>query len=108
MIVKNDLRSQLTLETVLLQNALKKYYKLRQLYLLQIAANIYYKTRQPHYYKTRQIYYKTRQVLQNASILLQNAAGITKCVDYYKTRHNKRDDISRLIPIFCLITRVSR
>ena len=27
-------------------------------------------------------------VLQNAPILLQNAAGITKRVDYCKTRHN--------------------
>ena len=65
----------------LLQNDATLYYKTRQLFLLQNEANLYYKTRQL-------FYYKTRQVLQNAPFLLQNAAGITKCADYYKTRHN--------------------
>ena len=72
----------------LLQNDATLYYKTRQLFLLQNEANLYYKTRQLFYYKTSRFYYKTRQALQNAPFLLQNAAGITKCADYYKTRHN--------------------
>ena len=41
------------------------------------------------YYKIRQSTYKMQQVLQSVPILLQNVAGITKRVDYYKTRHQK-------------------
>ena len=55
------------------------YYKLRQLSLLQIAMDGYYKLRQLFYYKVRNGYYKLRQVLQSAMNLLQIATGITKC-----------------------------
>ena len=53
------------------------YYKLRQLSLLQSAMDRYYKLRQLFYYKVRQG-------------LLQIATGITKCDDYYKLRQYKR------------------
>ena len=65
----------------LLQNDTTLNYKTRQIFLLQNEANLYYKTRQL-------FYYKMRKVLQKAPFLLQNAAGITKCANYYKTRHN--------------------
>ena len=47
--------------------------------LLQNAVKMYFKMLQISYYKTRQFYYKLRQLLQNVSILLQNATVITKC-----------------------------
>ena len=49
--------------------------------LLQNAAKVYYKMRQVFHYKMRQYYYKLQQFLPNVSILLQNATFITKCVD---------------------------
>ena len=66
----------------------KKDIKKTRQKLLQNAVKFYYKTRQLFYYKTRQFYYKMLQVLQNASILLQNATDITKSVIYYKMGHN--------------------
>ena len=52
------------------------YYKLRQLSLLQSAMDRYYKLRQLFYYKVRQG-------------LLQIMTGITKCDDCYKLRQCK-------------------
>ena len=46
--------------------------------LLQNAARVYY--------KMRQFYYSLRQLLQNALILLQNATVIINCDIYYKMR----------------------
>ena len=94
----------------LLQNDATHYYKTRQLFLVQFEANLYYKTPHLFYYKMSPFYYQT-QVLQNAPFLLQNAAGITKCADYYKTRHNiiinYRANLSNgkndLLGLFCLI-----
>ena len=81
-------KSSLLQIMTLLQNDATLYYKTRQLFLLQNEVNLYYKTRQLFYYKMSRFYYKTRQELQNAPFLLQNSAGITRCADYYKTRHN--------------------
>ena len=63
---------------ILLQNA--------TVILLQDATKVYYKMRQVFYYKMRQFYYRMRQLLQNTTILLQNAGIITKCDVYYKFR----------------------
>ena len=53
--------------------------------LLQNATKVYFKMRQIFYYKTRQFYYKLQQLLQNASILLQNATVVKsfKVVNFY-------------------------
>ena len=52
------------------------YFKMRQV-LLQNATKVYYKIRQV-------FYYKMRQLLQIVMILLQNAEVIMKCDVYYK------------------------
>ena len=64
--------------------ALTDYYKMRQIWLqnvlailLQNARRPYYKMRQVFYYKTQQFYYKIGLLLQIATTLLQNAS-------YYK------------------------
>ena len=73
--------------------ALTDYYKMRQIWLqnvlailLQNARRPYYKMRQVFYYKTQQFYYKIGLLLQIATTLLQNATVITKCHAYYKLR----------------------
>ena len=71
-----------------LQNALNFITK-HCSFLLQNAAKFDYKTRRPIYHKALLFYCKLRQLLQNTLVLLRNAAGNAKCVDYYKTRHNK-------------------
>ena len=59
--------------------------------LLQNATKVYYKMRQVFYYKMRQFYYKMRQLLQIATILLQ------KCNVYYKLR--QYTDIGTLVDL---------
>ena len=67
------------------------YYKMQQILLqnmtanlLQNATEVYYKKRQVFYYKMGQFYYKMQQLLQIVTIVLQNTTVITKCDVYYK------------------------
>ena len=46
-------------------------------FLITNYVRFYYKTRQPIYYKSRQVYYKLRQVLQITTSLLQITTSIT-------------------------------
>ena len=58
--------------------------------LLQNATTILLQNATKVYYKMRQFYYKMRQLLKIAMILLQNATVITKCDVYYKLRQYKQ------------------
>ena len=51
--------------------------------LLQNATKVYYKIRQNFHYKMQQFYCKMRQLLQNATTLLQNGIVTSKCVSTF-------------------------
>ena len=57
--------------------------------LLQNATKLYYKMRQVFYCKMS-LLYKMWQLFQNMTILLQNATILIKCNVYYKMRRYKR------------------
>ena len=66
------------------------YYKLRQLSLLQSAMDRYYKLRQLFYYKVRHGLLQGATAITCRMDLLQIVTGITKCDDYYKLRQSLR------------------
>ena len=65
------------------------YYKMRQM-LLQNTTAILLQNATKVYYKMRQFYYKMRQLLQIPTILFHNATVIIKCDVYYKLRQYKQ------------------